>query len=1574
MKNSLIKVLSFLMALTMIVGCFTAITVSAAEAGHTHTKGEKAGETVPATCAHSGYTPYKCATCGETYPDDIQPKSETHTGLTKYEAHDATCSLPAMNEGAYCVDCMMDEDGVIDWSLAKTDDKAIVMPTPVEGSVPTGHYFVGVLEGEYLCEKKNVKYCSYCGLAAEDAYLAEKDNALLNILKNKYKDIEWYQTPGCESIEDYLEHYATEFFGNGHVWTTEVTKDRVNCSNGVAGVKGEITATCEYCDKVLKEAVAFVHDFSGEYGLCDEKKGNYCVGCKADATAADVTAGLAKAKAEKRTDAERHDWKKATALSKTLIDKGYTEETLYLAPTCAKAGYQVQYCAVCNAIREKAIAKTSHTYADGTTNTFGWTAVGGELVITDTAIKANNEKIGTDDYIKDFKSSDVCRSAQKLVKYCTSCEKYIETDIEVSDARGHITYIDSTVAATCYSAGYQVEKCRVTGCEYEKKVNYTDRVAHTWGAPETEGSANNHAEDYYKLYTCTICASQDKSVRPADYQKIEMIRKAYDVTKLDIENTYYLANGHYFYKDPTHDNYQVTAANCTYKPYKYFVCAVPGCTETMPVYGAGTETTTSVVAGSSLNPSVHYTGTKKTETGTGYYVVDDKEIPYTINLYTNLTYWKIVKAPTCTADGEAYYYCDTCVAAGVEGDATLVKMPVPKKGHGTAVNYKDSNKNGEFDEGEEQLLALRATCYAAGRTEQLWCPDCLAVTTASTPIAKLTGNDVNIHIKRDGSKYQFTNVKVIPATCSEFGYTKGYCEGCQTYVQYDWKFELDSTAHVITYVLEKNENFDVAKDATCTEAGVHVHKYCEDCGMKWALTSEDVDKTFYVWTVGVNAGKTARDYTDNDKAANRVKEITVTEDDIVCWCGDYTESEAKYEAHAKLTVAAKGHSFTKTVSEKKETCTEPGWNEHKKCANCDDATQGYVRYAPHGDTKQVTYPVTVSIDLDGKGVKEYYKLPTHNETGILAGTYCSQCDQAKYTVAKIAHTKEYITVNTGDCTEPSYRYWYCTDTSCGADGYDRYVDPTSATHELEVLTHHYTLSADGTKVLLDGEETDLYPCAVPTFSYRNCKHCDYYEIIDGTYKAPVNHYHVKNGEKIEFNLSCLTVKDWMGSTCVLCGTTYNASNALHTPHLYVVAPTCTENGMVVYRCSACFELLEPTADLIEQYAAYGAQEGDKTLDITLYAAGHKPYMLQEGKTEYVSENFQVGGPYYYALNPAVVKTVVEAVAPTFGQDGYIKYVCRTCEQVITATTPYRRGIELNLAVEGEAFPGNTVKLNVVASAKDFAFNTIQMTIPAPGFKYVEGSLTLNAELFGEGVTVQTSPENVVDGVLVFSIYVSNNANAEAVNAILNANAETLVSAEFEVLPTNIGGTFGIGVSEIYDAVNKVHFVDDADAENELELDTVCFLHNDISNGYIEDFEAIPVGDTNCDGKLDAADSAALVALIYAQGENAKFDFDGDGDIDLADHVAFFKFYNSKQTLADYLELLGVDYVELVNNFDITISLDADSDIDENDYAILAYRVGQYLSQISAFVNTGYGTVESLIENIFEYLVSSDKIV
>lgn len=149
MKNTFVKVLSMMMALMMIVGAFSMITVSAATCTH-----ENCTETVvDPTCEDAGFTKVVCD-CGFESIKDIVPATGKHTWATVPES-DPTCTDPAYVAYKECTAC------------GKTEGKydADGNRIPVKDSKPNGHHYNIPYEQKASCTQDGFtsKKCAVCG-------------------------------------------------------------------------------------------------------------------------------------------------------------------------------------------------------------------------------------------------------------------------------------------------------------------------------------------------------------------------------------------------------------------------------------------------------------------------------------------------------------------------------------------------------------------------------------------------------------------------------------------------------------------------------------------------------------------------------------------------------------------------------------------------------------------------------------------------------------------------------------------------------------------------------------------------------------------------------------------------------------------------------------------------------------------------------------------------------------------------------------------------------------------------------------------------------------------------------------------------------------------------------------------------------------------------------------------------------------------------------------------------------------------------------------------------------------------
>ena len=105
MKNMLIKVLSVVMALTMIMGTFATIASAYVVTEHKHVYNEKVGETVPATCITPAYDTMACE-CGEVKTVAVSGKLTVCAGpFETVAATEPTCDEPGYLAYERCVIC-----------------------------------------------------------------------------------------------------------------------------------------------------------------------------------------------------------------------------------------------------------------------------------------------------------------------------------------------------------------------------------------------------------------------------------------------------------------------------------------------------------------------------------------------------------------------------------------------------------------------------------------------------------------------------------------------------------------------------------------------------------------------------------------------------------------------------------------------------------------------------------------------------------------------------------------------------------------------------------------------------------------------------------------------------------------------------------------------------------------------------------------------------------------------------------------------------------------------------------------------------------------------------------------------------------------------------------------------------------------------------------------------------------------------------------------------------------------------------------------------------------------------------
>lgn len=458
MKRSMKKVLSFVMALTMVFGMV--VPALAAEA-HVH---EYTTTIVEPTCTAEGYTLKKCA-CGDEYRTDITEKLD-HEMTVVAPAKDATCTSDALLEGKKCAHCdyteqeavagtMLEHDLVIkvDQSNCESAGKVYeackncdfthtlkVLPHSTDGDGE--HEMIYTITkaptcstagtATYTCTDCDLSYNVYVAPSAElhdweDVFVApdcETDGKDGQVCKNCNKFVgTMTKAYGHKAGATYLFEVEPTCYEDGYYWYACIrcTVDHeTDCTDD----------THAKCDKLFKvpsnkkaqhnwgstTVVEGTHSCTGaemEYKVCEDCGYKQLVD-------SDLAAG--------------HTWAKSEA--ENIPAQGSTPAKIYfevIAPTCQEFGYTIYTCKVCGVQKkDDYVAKKAHSYT----------------------VYDCEDASCTEDACND------CTHAGRVVK-CDMCDAVSTEDVCYTE---HAWTVASTVPSTCTAYAYNNLKCTHTNC------------------------------------------------------------------------------------------------------------------------------------------------------------------------------------------------------------------------------------------------------------------------------------------------------------------------------------------------------------------------------------------------------------------------------------------------------------------------------------------------------------------------------------------------------------------------------------------------------------------------------------------------------------------------------------------------------------------------------------------------------------------------------------------------------------------------------------------------------------------------------------------------------------------------------------------------------------------------------------------------------------------------------------------------------------------------------------------------------------------------------------------------------
>ena len=494
---------------------------------------------------------------------------------------------------------------------------------------------------------------------------------------------------------------------------------------------------------------------------------------------------------------------------------------------------------------------------------------------------------------------------------------------------------------------------------------------------------------------------------------------------------------------------------------------------------------------------------------------------------------------------------------------------------------------------------VAATCTSSGYSEEK-CSRCSDVK-----------NKVNIPAL--GHNY-VTNT--VAATCTDGGYTSHICSRC------DDSYTTDATPPTGHKWVTDSET-----TATCT-AGGRIEQSCSSCGETQVDTIDPLGHDYEAKTI--DATCTESGYT----------KYSCTR------CDDYYTSDETPEL---------GHDYRASVVE--PDCTSGGYTMNR-CSRCShsytsDQTSalGHNYVAGTCTRCQAEDPDYVPPDCDHQWVTDSTTDATCTTDGREEQT-CSKCGETQVDIID-ALGHNYVA---GSCTrcqaeDPDYvppdcdHTWVtdsATNATCTTDG--RVEQTCSKCGETQVdiidaLGHNYV---DGTCTRCQAEDPDYVPpdcdhtwvtstteptCTVNGQTVKICSECG--EKTTTTLFAPGHRY-----------------VEGICSVCCAVDETYTPSICDHVwQQLSYQAPTCTEAGKRVDKCSLCSET--KTIDL----SAIGHKYVGAVVEPTCTVQGYTIYTCSACRSTYRDNYVDATGHTEYST----VKT-----AATCETEGYTTYTCMIC--------------------------------------------------------------------------------------------------------------------------------------------------------------------------------------------------------------------------------------------------------------------------------------------------------------------------
>lgn len=1168
------------------------------------------GESHEADCTHGEYTRFTCETCGKTY-DDV--------------ADGATALGHSWNSGEVTAEPTCTEDGVKTYTCNRCGD------TKTEAVSKLGHNYV---EG------------------------AHHDATCTSAAYTEYK---------CANCDSSYNAYDASQPAVGHNWGAwSETKEATNSEDGV------MSRTCSKC---------------GDTETVTVPKGGHTLALKSEVPATCSSEG-------KQIFACTAHENCGVSIEVATAKLAHTLKTTVVPATCTAAGSVSTECTKCGEVNEVTeIPALGHAYDDEHSEKHEADCThSGYTTYTCTRNCGNTINV----YDKDaeghvwsktaFDSTATCTERGMATYKCEKCNSTIEVE---AAALGHdYSELTETVEATCNSVGHKTYKCSRSRCE-ATHTEYSDKLGgHKFGALQEIQTATDVLPGI-KVRKCETCGLYEYDyTAPTGAHEYDggVVTKKATCTQ-DGEKTYTCISEHCGCTDGNRATYTEVIPATGHDKVLDFVdatCVEDGhATVKCTVCGAVFENKTVSAKGHTYGdvPSSATAPTCTNDGAISYKCDNCGETTETTLPATGahkLTFVKTVEA-TCTTQGYTLYKCADCdytcikdltkLAAHTAGEAETVVEPTCTTSGYKQTKCKDCDtvlstelivptphsytetvtKTVDNADGDSCLKAEytynKCSCGAVdessitvtapkGHDWGEWTVVTPSSNTEDGKMQRICNNDAShvetVIIPKGGHEFDTLNpTGETPATCHSKG-EKTF--ECTAHVSADGKNTCGVTITVETEMLA-HELETVRKDGNCTEAGTVTTKCVAD-GCTYSITTE-IPALGHIY----GEGEITKEATCQTK-------------------GEVTFSCTREGCDHKLTKATPTvqHEYKANGEPVKATCLKSGYQNYK-CVNCDD---------------------NYDVILENATGHRYAKLDTSTEADCTTAGHsyykCENCDAAyDYEIPAKGHSYIGKVTQNATCAQPEITTYTCSN--CG-DSYEVITAvPTAHSWSVWTVTKAATENTAGeeerhcegcgltetapipaTDAHVIVEDTERYVPATCETEGKRVYVCTIHDNCTAGYTvtlAPLGHKTELRHEDAKCN-----VGGYSRVVCTVCDKVLAETTIAALKHSFVeiegtrVAPTCSADGSISYKCENCGEEKTVSVEAVKDAHKLSVY---KTVESTCTTQGYTLYKCDN--CEYTrKDDLKPLAPHKIATN--------ETVSATCTGDGYIKSVCE-CGAIVS---------------------------------------------------------------------------------------------------------------------------------------------------------------------------------------------------------------------------------------------------------------------------------------------------------------------